>query len=127
MRGRRKTIEESNLIFLNDYVGKKTLKPDEFRAMMADQEADVEGKVEEFKEVMATQDLDAINAWFGSNISGKAWRTLWLAEKSREHRRANPRSEQTIHKELAEGVKKWSGASDINDAVRLYDFFDDRQ
>ena len=52
MRGRRKTIEESNLIFLNDYVGKKTLKPDEFRAMMADQEADVEGKVEEFKEVM---------------------------------------------------------------------------
>ena len=68
---------------------------------------------------MASQDLDAINAWFGKNISGKAWRTMWVAEKSREHRRMNPRSEQTIHKDLAEEVKKWAGTSDINDAVRM--------
>lgn len=119
MRGRRKTIEESHLIFLNDYIGKKTLKPEEFKALLVDQVEDVGAKADEFKEVMATEDLAAINKWFGQNVNGKAWRTLWIAENSREHRRANPRSEQTIRRDLAEEVKKWAGTSDINDAVRV--------
>ena len=118
MRGRRKIIVESNLIFLNSYIGKKTLKPNEFQELLSDQNADVSTKIAEFQEVMASQDLDAINDWFGANVSGPAWRTMWLAEKSREHRRMNPRSEQTIHKVLAEELKGWAGTSDINEAVR---------
>lgn len=119
MRGRRKVIAESHLIFLNDYIGKKTLKPEEFKALLVDQESDAAMKAQEFKEVMATQDLAAINDWFGINMNGKAWRTMWLAEKGREHRRMNPRSEQTVHKELAEELKAWARTSDINDAVRV--------
>lgn len=118
MRGRRKAIAESHLSFLNNYIGKKTLKPEEFKALLVDQESDADMKAQEFKAVMSTQDLAAINDWFGININGKAWRTMWLAERSREQRRMNPRSEQTVHKELAEELKAWARTSDINEAVR---------
>jgi len=120
LRGERKRIEKKHLPFLVDYLGKKSLKHDDFAALLNTQDlAQVPGKIAEFNAVMESGDLVGINKWFDDSINSKSWRTMWLAEKGRSHRRANPRSEQTLHKEVADSVKEWAGVEDINEAVRL--------
>lgn len=99
-------------------MGKKSLRPEDFAALLNDQDK-VQEKIQEFNDIMSSRNLDRINRWFSESVNGKAWRTMWLAEKGRSHRRANPRSEQTLHKELADSVKEWAGTGDINEAVRL--------
>lgn len=120
IRGQRKTIEKQHLSFLVDYLGKKSLKPEDFATLLNEQDQNqVQEKIQEFNDVMASRNLVKINQWFAKSVNGKAWRTMWLAEKGRTHRRANPRSEQTLHKELADSVKEWAGNDDINEAVKL--------
>ena len=119
IRGQRKTIEKQHLTFLLDYLGKKSLKAEDFVTLLNEQDQNlVQEKIQQFNAVMASRDLAKINQWFADSINSKAWRTMWLAEKGRSHRRANPRSEQTLHKELADSIKEWAGTGDINEAVR---------
>jgi hypothetical protein len=117
LRGERKTIEKKHLSFLADYIGKKTLRTVDFAPLLNEPD-NAQSKLEEFNSVMGSGDLERINQWFGESMNSKSWRTMWLAEKGRSHRRDNPRSEQTLRKELAESVKEWAGTDDINEAVR---------
>lgn len=114
----RKKIEKGHLAFLADYIGKKIITIEDFSSLLAEP-GKAEQKAKEFKKVMAAGDLDHINDWFNSALTPQAWRKMWLASAGRANRQANPRSEHTIHKELAEQIKVWAGSDDINEAARM--------
>lgn len=116
MRARKK-IEEQHLAFLADYIGKKILNVDEFAGLLTEPEKAGQ-RVKEFKKVMEAGDLERINTWFNAALTPQAWRTMWMANLGRDHRQRNPRSEQTIHKDLADKIKAWAGSEDINEAVK---------
>lgn len=113
----RKTIEAEHLEFLADYIGKKIINVDEFASLLAEP-GKADQRAKEFKKVMAGGDLEKINDWFNTVLTPQAWRTMWLASAGRDRRQRNPRSEQTIYKELAEEMKAWAGTDDINEAAR---------
>ena len=116
MRGQRKRIEAVHLEFLRDYIGKKILHPDSFAELLINP-GDVAEESKGFNEVMDSRNLERINQWFLEKITPEAWRRMWLAKAGRRNRENNPRSEHTIHKELATKVKSLAGTNDINEAV----------